>query len=85
MAGDPGRDVVYKRSNAWRPIDQLQSTEKPVMGWSRASNILPVTRAYWRVVSAYSATIRMRARVASFKNVPEFSDRCLTKMFLSRS
>ena len=29
MAGDPGRDVVYKRSNAWRPIDQLQSTEKP--------------------------------------------------------
>ncbi len=32
-----------------------------------------------------SATIWMRRRVASFKNVPEFSDRCLTKMFLSRS
>ena len=25
------------------PDRQLQSTEKPVMGWSRASNILPVT------------------------------------------
>ena len=35
--------------------------------------------------SHYSAAIWMRARVASFKNVPEFSDRCLTKMFLSRS
>ena len=33
----------------------------------------------------YGATIWVRARVASFKNVPEFSDRCLTKMFLSRS
>ena len=31
------------------------------------------------------ATNKMRLRVASFKNVPEFSDRCLTKMFLSRS
>ena len=38
-----------------------------------------------RTYSTYSATIWMRARVASFKNVPEFSDRCLTKMFLSRS
>ena len=32
-----------------------------------------------------SATIKMRTRVASFKHVPEFSDRCLTKMFLPRS
>ena len=32
-----------------------------------------------------SATSRVRRRVASFKNVPEFSSRCLTKMFLSRS
>ena len=31
------------------------------------------------------ATINLRLRIASFKNVPEFSDRCLTKMFLSRS
>ena len=31
------------------------------------------------------ASIKVRIRVASFKNVPECSDRCLTKMFLSRS
>ena len=31
-----------------------------------------------------TATIKMRVRVASFNNVPEFSNRCLTKMFLSR-
>ena len=31
-----------------------------------------------------SATSRVRRRVASFKNAPEFLSRCLTKMFLSR-
>ncbi len=33
---------------------------------------------------ACAATIKMRTRVASFKNAPEFLSRCLTKMFLSR-
>ena len=42
----------------------------------------PIGSARARHDPQYGATIWVRARVASFKNVPEFSDRCLTKMFL---
>ena len=41
-------------------------------------------RAYDGFDGESTATIKMRSRVASFKNAPEFLSRCLTKMFLSR-
>ena len=50
----------------------------------RKHNIADATFYTWRKKYC-SATIKMRGRVASFKNAPELADRCLTKMLLLRS